>query len=161
MQLDTSICKGKWKCSFSGIRSPVNIPPHIGDVNIQTRAKMKMNNSIGVKMSTQLLKQPLVKLLVIEVVIFGIIALLAVSLQFTYSTGLIMIGLAILLIRFSGASSSTTFAKSAFSYELQNQYLKDVRNPQLAHERLQALNDFLIIGLIPLVGGVILSLVRL
>jgi hypothetical protein len=120
-----------------------------------------VNNSIGAKMPTQFLKQPLVKLLVIEMVIFGIIALLAVALDFTYSTGLMLVGAGLWLIRFSGGSSAPSFSRGAFTYELQHQYLKDLKNPEIIKQRFEFMNDLLIIGTFPLVIGIILSLLRL
>jgi hypothetical protein len=109
---------------------------------------------------TKFLERPLGKLIVIEAIIFGIVGILSVILGFTYSSGLMLVGAAIFVLRFTGGSSAPHFSRGALSYELQNQHLRELKDINQMKRRFDFTNDLLIIGAIPLVIGVILSLLR-
>jgi hypothetical protein len=133
-------------------------------MSIETGTRIKVKVVIGEVMRqkiVQFLQRPVAKLLVIELLIFGVFGLLSFSIGFTYSTGLMLVGAGLWLIRFSGGSTAPNFSRGAFSYELQHQYLKDMKNPQHMQRRFEFMNDLLIIGAFPLVIGIILSLFRL
>lgn len=94
----------------------------------------------------------------IELAIFGIVGLLALLFHFSYGTGLLIVGALLLLMRFS-STPRNNMAMGTGSYTMERQILKDIQNPGLNQRAFAMMNDMLIIALLPLIIGVIVSLI--
>lgn len=109
----------------------------------------------------QFLKSPAGKLLIVELIIFGVVGLVAGLTRANYGLALIVAGVGIWFINFTTASGAPRLANSEISHGLEQQFLDEIKNTPRYGKRFEFLNDILMIGAIPLAAGIILSLLRL
>jgi uncharacterized membrane protein len=109
----------------------------------------------------QFLKSSAGKLLIIEVIIFGVVGLVALLTQANYGVALIVAGAGIWFVNFTTASGAPRLSRGAFSHGLEQQFLDDFKDTGAMKKRFEFINDILLIGAIPLIAGMILSLLRL
>jgi hypothetical protein len=102
-----------------------------------------------------LTRTPLSRLIVFEIIIFGVVGLVCSIIRFDYSMGLALAGAALLAMRIR--TTPNAYSGGAGIEKLERQYIQDVNNPSLMRRGYDFISDLLIVGLIPLVVGIVLA----
>ncbi len=110
-----------------------------------------------VKKLSELLRNRVIRFIVIEGLIFAGVGVLSLASGISFNMGLTIVGVAILVLQFSGGRYRVD-SRGMGSYALEKQYLKDVQN-QSAQRASQLVGEFMVIGLVPLVIGILLAFV--
>jgi hypothetical protein len=94
----------------------------------------------------------------IEVAIFGIVGVIALLFHFNYGTGLVVVGALTMLLRFS-ATPRNNLPMATGSYTMEKQVLKDVQDTRQMRRTYELFNDLFVVGAVPLVIGIVLSVI--
>jgi hypothetical protein len=103
------------------------------------------------------LQHPLVRFVVVEAAIFGIIGLLCLALKWDYSIALALAGAAIMALRIG--SAPRTYDRNVGIYAYERQFIRDARDIGMIHRMQQFSSDLFVIGIVPLVAGIVLAFV--
>src|SRR5215207_2182753 len=102
-----------------------------------------------------LTRTPLSRLIVFEIIIFGVVGLVCSLIRFDYSMGLALVGAALLAMRIR--TTPNAYSGGAGIEKLERQYVQDVNNPSLMRRGYDFISDLLVVGLIPLIVGIVLA----
>jgi hypothetical protein len=104
-----------------------------------------------------LLQNRIIRLFVIESLLFAVIGVFSLMTGLQFSLGLLGVGAIILVLQFSGGRQRFS-SRAIGSYMLEKQYLQDIQNEPV-QRTTTLVNEFLLIGVIPLVIGLLLEVI--
>jgi hypothetical protein len=98
---------------------------------------------------------PLSRLIVFEIIIFGVVGLVCSIIRFDYSMGLAIVGAALLAMRFR--TTPNLYTGGIGNERLERGFIRDANNPTLMQRGYDFIGDLLVVGLIPLIVGIVLA----
>lgn len=105
----------------------------------------------------ELLHKRVIRLIVIESLIFALVAVFSLATGFKFSMGLTAVGAVLLVLQFSGGRYRID-SRGMGSYTFEKQVLKDVQKQQ-PQRAFALMNELTVISLIPLVTGLLLEFI--